>query len=51
MGVQKTSTEDIKKWESPTIIELDISDTKFGEQGDDDGDGFGEGDINPPPRS
>lgn len=44
MGVQKISADtEIKEWKKPELKVLDISATQFGQQGENDGNGFGEG--------
>jgi len=42
---QKTSTDNIKKWESPKIVQLDISETKLGRVNGSDGEGADEDDL------
>lgn len=46
MDNQKTSTDN-KKWESPKIMELDISATKFGQSVGEDGQAGDETPIGP----
>lgn len=41
MGTQRTSSDaEIKTWKKPELTELDISETRLGQQGEWDGDGL-----------